>query len=465
MNAKSIRFRLTFWYTVSLAVAIVAIFTSFYFVTRQALHVQTDNALTSHSEKIVEVVTRTGTAMHQAIARESFVEEFSNIPGMLVVITNSSGAIVSSSQAVSPTDGVIRNLFEMARESEKPFFADRTLGFEGLRFFITPITQNNSLLGVVMIGHPVEVIAKALNKLVTMLGVVFVVFLIPVFLGGYLNARCAVAPISAISEKLKQINSGNLNERVANPHTGDEIEELSVTFNSLLDRLRSAFIRERQFIGDVAHELKTPLAAQRTNIEVALSKDRSKGKFRDVLEESLIDNNRLSSTLKNILDLAWAEADSAKLQFERVNLSEVVSEVKDLATKMVHKKQIIVGGNVDPDIFVTGRKDKLFRAILNIVDNAVIYTSKKGTIIISLQKKDDQAKIRIKDTGVGIGENDLPHIFERFYRGLRSDKGFGSGLGLAIVASAVAAHQGRVEVKSKVGKGSEFTIFLPLLSS
>ena len=203
MNAKSIRFRLTFWYTVSLAVAIVAIFTSFYFVTRQALHVQTDNALTSHSEKIVEVVTRTGTAMHQAIARESFVEEFSNIPGMLVVITNSSGAIVSSSQAVSPTDGVIRNLFEMARESEKPFFADRTLGFEGLRFFITPITQNNSLLGVVMIGHPVEVIAKALNKLVTMLGVVFVVFLIPVFLGGYLNARCAVAPISAISEKPK----------------------------------------------------------------------------------------------------------------------------------------------------------------------------------------------------------------------------------------------------------------------
>lgn len=449
----------------SLVVAIIVIFASFYFITKQALHTQTDNTLTSHSEKIVEVVTREGSNLHQAIAREAFVEEFSNIPGMLVVIMNSSGVIVSSSQTVSPTDAVIRELYETTRQSEKPFFVDRTIGSQGLRFLVSPIVQNNSFLGAVIMGHPIDVIAKALNSLVTTLGVVFVVLLIPAVLGGYLNARGAVAPISAISEKLKQINSGSLNQRVDNPHTGDEIEELSVTFNSLLDRLHSAFIRERQFIGDVAHELKTPLAAQRTNIEVALSKNRPKEEFRQALEESLVDNNRLSSTLKNILDLAWAEADSAKLQFERVDLSEVVLEVKDLATKMVHKKQIAVVGSVEPGIFITGKKDKLFRAILNIVDNAVTYTSEKGTITISLQKKNGQARIRIKDSGIGIAEKDLPHIFERFYRGKKSDKKFGSGLGLAIASSIIAAHRGRVEVKSKVSKGSEFIVFLPLSSS
>ncbi len=469
MNTKSIRFRLTFWYTVSLVVAIIVIFISFYFVTRQALHTQTENTLTSHSQKIVEVVTREGSNMHQAIVKEAFVEEFSNIPGMLVVIINSSGTIVSSSQTVSPTDGVIKNFFKAASLSEKPFFADRIIGSQSLRFLITPIMQNNSLLGVVIIGHPIDVIAKALNNLVTMLGVVFVAFLIPVVLGGYLNARGAVAPISDISKKLKLINSGNLDKRINNPHTGDEIEELSVTFNSLLDRLHSAFIRERQFIGDVAHELKTPLSAQRTNIEVALSKDRSKEEFRDTLEESLVDNNQLSSTLKNILDLAWAQADSAKLQLDRVNLSQIVLDVKDLTMKMVHKKQIAVKGIVQPDIFVNGRKDKLFRSILNIVDNAVTYTPEKGTITISLHKKNGLANIHIKDTGIGIAEKDLPHIFERFYRGStrlparqESDKVFGSGLGLAIASATITAHQGSVEVKSKAGKGSEFTVLLPL---
>jgi len=293
----------------------------------------------------------------------------------------------------------------------------------------------------------------------------FLILLIVLALEGLFIIRKMTDGLTKLSSKIKSITSNNLNEKVTDIGDEDEIEELSVTFNSLLDRLHSAFTRERQFIGDVAHELKTPLAAQRTTIEVALSKDRSKKEFRDVLAESLVDNNRLSSTLNNILDLAWAEADSAKGQFEKVNLSEVVSEIKDLAATMAHKKHIAVVGNVELDIFITGKKDKLFRAIVNIVDNAVSYTAEKGSMSISLQKKNEQAIIRILDTGIGIAQRDLPHIFERFYRGLKNDKVFGSGLGLAIASAAIAAHQGKVEVKSNVGHGSEFIISLPLASS
>ncbi len=293
----------------------------------------------------------------------------------------------------------------------------------------------------------------------------FLLLLIFLALEGLLIIRKMTDGLTKLSSKIKSITSNNLNEKVTDIGDEDEIKELSVTFNSLLDRLHSAFTRERQFIGDLAHELKTPLAAQRATIEVALSKDRSKKEFRDVLVESLVDNNQLSSTLKNILDLAWAEADSTKLQFKRVNLSQIVEDAKDLTIKMVHKKQIVVEGIVEPDIFIAGKKDKLFRSILNIVDNAVTYTPEKGTITISLHKKNEQAIIRILDTGVGIDPKDLPHIFERFYRGSINDKTFGSGLGLAIAASTIAAHQGTVEVKSKMGKGSEFTIFLPLSSS
>lgn len=293
----------------------------------------------------------------------------------------------------------------------------------------------------------------------------FLLLLIFLAFEGLFIIRKMTDGLSKLSSKIKSITSNNLNEKITDMGDEDEIQELSVTFNSLLDRLHSAFSRERQFIGDIAHELKTPLASQRTSIDVALSKDRSKQEFREALVESLVDNNRLSSTLKNILDLAWAEADNAKGQFEKVNLSEVVAEIKDLAAKMAHKKQIAVVGNVQLGVCIPGKRDKLFRAIINIVDNAIIYTPDKGTITISLKKEDNQAKLHIKDTGIGIAEKDLPHIFERFYRGSKNDKTFGSGLGLAIASSTVFAHQGRIEVKSKVGRGSEFIVSLPLSSS
>lgn len=465
MKTKSIRFRLTVWYSLSLVLAIIVIFASFYFVTSQALHTQTDNALANHSRKIVEVVTRADTNMHSGIAKEAFVEEFSNIPGMLVVIIDGSGTIISSSQTINPTNTVVRELFEKSSTSQESFYTDRTIGSQSLRFLMTPIMQNNSFAGVVIMGHPIDVIQESLDSLITTLGVIFAIFLIPAILGGYLNARAAISPVAAISEKLRQINAGNLDERVDNPKTGDEIEELSTTFNSLLDRLRGAFQRERQFIGDVAHEVKTPLAAQRTNIEIALAKDRSKEEYRKALEESLIDNNKLSSTLKNVLDLAWSEADSARVQFEQFNLSEVVEEIKDLGTKMALKKQIGVKGDVELNVTISGKKDKLERALLNLVDNAIKYTPEKGTVTISLQKYKGQAQFKVRDTGVGISEKDLPHVFERFYRGSKTDKTFGSGLGLAIAQAIISAHRGEIRAKSKVGKGSEFSVFLPLSSS
>src|SRR3989338_10726623 len=189
INTKSIRFRLTFWYSLSLILTIIIIFASFYFLTRQTFNIQTDNALVSHSDKIVEVVTSQATNMHDNIAKEAFVREFSEIPGMLVVIMSYSGTIVSSSQMVNRTDDTIRDLYETAKRSEGHFFSDKSIGSQSLRFLVSPIYQNNRLLGVVIMGHPVDVIQKALNKLVTMLGVVFVVFLIPTVLGGYLNAR------------------------------------------------------------------------------------------------------------------------------------------------------------------------------------------------------------------------------------------------------------------------------------
>lgn len=463
MNIRSIRVRLTLWYSVALFLAIAVIFTSFFLATQRILFEQTDISLSSHGEKVVEVVTRQNTDMHEIIAKRSFITEFSEIPGMIVIILDKDGTIVSSSFSVEVVNEIFSKLFTMGKNSTKPIYSNEKIGMTGMRFYISPIRNNNSFTGVVLVAHPIDIIQKSLSSLLLTLFVSFLVLAIPTILGGYYLAVRAMQPITAISEKIKLITSENLNERVGNPHTGDEIEKLSVTFNNLLDRLHGAFQRERQFIGDLAHELKTPLSTQQSGIEVTLSKKRQEKEYEKALQEALIDAKRISGTLNNILDLAWSEADVAKKEGESFSLSEIMNEIKEIAGKLAYQKNITVEGEIKDNIFVFGKKDKLFRAILNLIDNAIKYTPAEGKVNINLSNNNDNAILKIKDNGLGIAKNDLPHVFERFYRGEKSDKSTGTGLGLAIAKSIITVHQGKIKVDNNETKGTLVTVILPIV--
>lgn len=295
--------------------------------------------------------------------------------------------------------------------------------------------------------------------------ILFFLLLFVLALEGFFIIRKMTNALAHLSSKIKSITSKNLNEKVTGIDSEDEIGELADSFNQLLGRLDEAFKRERQFIGDVAHELKTPLAGQRASLELTLTRERSKEEYKKIVEEALIDSDKISGRLKNILDLAWSQAEGAQKGETVVNLSGVVNEIREIASKLAFDKQISVGGNTTLHILVDGRSDKLSRAFLNIVDNAVKFTPKKGTVTIDLSKKDGVAVFTVKDTGIGIPKPELPHVFDRFYRGSKTDKTFGSGLGLAIVQAIIKAHKGSIEVISKVGKGTTFTIFLPLIKS
>ncbi|KKQ92726.1 MAG: Multi-sensor signal transduction histidine kinase [Candidatus Woesebacteria bacterium GW2011_GWB1_39_10] len=441
MNTKSINFKIILWFSSILFIATGVIFSIFFLVTSGILYQEVDRELLVHS---------------------SNPTQFNNIPGMVITILDQNGGIKQSSISYDTPFVSYKYLFESAKKSTSEKFINQNIGTTPMRFLVKPIINDGKLTEVLLIAHPIHAIQNSINLLLSTLGIIFMVLILPTILGAMFLARRIIKPISETADKMDNITSENLNERLTNPGSKDEIEKLTVTFNNLLDRIQQSFIREKHFIGDIAHELKTPLATLKGGIELTLSKDRQKTEYQKTLTESLVDINRMSALLHNILDLAWIEADKGTVNNKRFNLSETMKELREIAVKLGSQKQIKIKSNIQPDISVFGDEGKITRAILNVLDNAIKYTPRNELVYISLHKSMNHAVVEIKDSGVGIPKSDLAHIFERFYRGSKTAKTLGSGLGLAISQGIIKAHHGDITIDSLVSKGTTVKITLPI---
>ncbi len=283
---------------------------------------------------------------------------------------------------------------------------------------------------------------------------IFVILVVILSSIGFIIIFRFVQSISNLTNQIKKINDENLDRRVRVKNESTEIAALSKSFNEMLSRINIAFKREQQFIADMAHELKTPLATMKSSLELSLQKKKNT-EYAALLKEV----NRLSDTLKDVLDLAWTESSEAKMKGDKVHLSELVQDLAEIAEKIVGQKKLVFHQHIESGITVHGYKDKLARALLNLIDNAIKYTY-KGSISISLKMVNDSVVFTIQDTGLGIAKEDCRHIFTRFYRGKKTDNVLGSGLGLAIAKSIIELHGGTIEVESAEGKGSRFTVAL-----
>jgi len=291
--------------------------------------------------------------------------------------------------------------------------------------------------------------------------IVFLLFFLLAGVGFFIIYKITDA-LTYLTKKIKEISRETLGQRIKGIQSGDEIGELATAFNNLLDRLDGAFKREQQFIADVAHELKTPLATLRSTLEVSLSKDRAKEEYKKVINDAITETNHLSSTLNNVLNLAWSETPQEQKHMSKINLSTLLIELVDIGEKLASQKKQVVKAHIKQAVYILGNKEKLARALINIIDNAVKYTPPKGEILVELKTENYHALIDIKDTGQGILKKDTPHIFDRFYRGSATDKVFGSGIGLSITRSIIKAHHGEIRVQSTVGSGTTFIVTLPI---
>jgi heavy metal sensor kinase len=335
-------------------------------------------------------------------------------------------------------------------------------GGSRLRVLSAPLVVGRSVVGIVQVGASLRDIDATLQRLAYLLiGGISLSLALAAFIGAFM-ARAALNPIDRVTQTALRITRAeDLSRRIEGVEVQDEVGRLASTFNEMLDRIEGLFRTQQRFIADISHELRTPLTTIRGNLDLLRRMGRSQDEATMVsLDAIQSEMDRMSRLVADLLLLAQADA-GLTLKREPVQLDSLLLEVYRQARVIADGLHVIL--DHEDQAVVSGDPDRLRQLFLNLVDNAIKYTPEGGRVTLSWRREDGWVRVDVSDTGVGIPAEDLPHIFERFYRvdKARSREKGGTGLGLSIAQWIAHAHGGRIEVESQVGEGTTFTVWLP----
>jgi len=315
---------------------------------------------------------------------------------------------------------------------------------------------------------PTEPFDQSLDRFRRILKETLPVLVLAASLMGYWLSGLALSPVSEIIRMARGIGVQDLSGRLQVPRAHDELRRLSETLNEMLARIEKAVHRVTQFTADASHDLRTPIALIRTTSELALRRPRSEREYRDALSRILTAAEDTTNLIADLLVLARADAGAASFDFRRIDLMAPVRRTAEEARVLAEAKQIEISSALaDSPVWVTADRAAIERVFRIVLENAVKYTPSGGRIGIEFHNGRNLACVDIHDTGIGIPEKDLPHIFERFYRAdeARSRETGGTGLGLAIALWIVEMHGGIIQAESALGSGSRFCVSLPIAAS
>ncbi len=352
-----------------------------------------------------------------------------------------------------------------ALRAEAPIYRDVNGGNHQLRVLSVPISDGEHKIAVLQVAVRLDVINQAREGLTNILTIIWLVSFLFSGNAAWLTLGHTLKPLEAITATAEQINrADDLSRRL--PYHGpenDEIGSLVGSFNQTLERLEALFTSQQRLLADVSHELRTPLTVIKGNVDLMR-------RMKRLDEESLMsidhEAGRLTRLVGGLLLLAQAESGKLALNMKQVELDLLLTEVFQEMSILAGNRVRVHLNEID-QVYVTGDRDRLKQVFINLVANAIQYTPQGGEVFLSLEKIGEQARIICRDTGPGIPAEDLPHIFERFYRAEKSrtrGRTTGFGLGLSIANWIVERHGGRIEVDSKEGKGTTFAIWLPVLT-
>lgn len=335
-----------------------------------------------------------------------------------------------------------------------------------VRFYVSPVEMPG--VSAVAVGVPNSEVRSHLDRLLSVMITVATLVVAASTWIAYLLAGRTLNPVDLIVDEVEAISDGrSLHRRLAIPRTRDELSRLTTTLNAMLGRLESSFFALRRFTADASHELKTPLTVLRAGIERAITHPKATDDVLEVLEETLVEVNRMTELVDSLLMLARTDEGRARLHVEPVDLREILGEVAETASILEEGASVNVAVEVpaDPQM-VTVDRSRVRQLLMNLLTNAIKYNQPGGDVTVDTKTEDGDLVIRVIDTGVGMSGAELEHVFQRFWRAdpARSRKGqrAGAGLGMAICKWIAEAHGGSIEAKSIRGKGTTMTVRLPI---
>lgn len=460
-----IRAKLTIWYTTLLAASLITFGSILYVVLSRNIISSIDARLFSMADMVSRAVFRPGT-VNLPQNFDIFLEHFFGIKtsGNFIQLMDEYGKIVFKSSTLGKTHLPLSGqAYHNSIDGNVTYETIKNIGQHPVRIITFPLMEDDQLISILQVGAPLQEATAALDALfyILIFGIPLAVILASGV--GWFLAKKALSPVDIVTGLARKIEAGSLNERLDVSGPKDELGRLAKTFNDMIARLELSFKQMKQFTADASHELKTPLTILKGEMEIALRTEKTVEGLQGVIKSSLEEIDKMIAIVKSLLNLARFDS-RVRLPKDNINLDSIVEERFNQTLPMAKDKGIDMFITKKENVMITGDKLGIGQLLFNLIYNAIKYTPQGGRIEISLEQSDNWAIIKVIDTGIGIAEEDLPHIFDRFYRvdKARTTGVGGVGLGLSICKEIAEVHSGKIEVESEAGKGSMFKVYLPV---
>ena len=456
---KTVGFRLTLWYGAIFTISSCLVFLFFYVLINSVIRERMDQDLSEQSGKFSALLSTNGI---NAVKRVAIVEaQAAGERKIFFRLLSQTGEVFSSSNMSYWRDiGIKRQALNKLAEGSKQVLD--TIGISGRKHKVRVLYSVIGRGVILQLGQSMENQTRFIEAFRRIFVVTMAFLLILAALIGWFMARRALSRIEEVTQTARHISAGMLEERVPVKTRGDEVEQLAITFNQMLDRIQKLVTEIKEMSDNIAHDLKSPLTRIRGTAEVTLTTSKSFVEYKNMAASTIEECDHLLDMINTMLLISKTEAGVGVLEYEEMDIANVVKDAGELFLPLAEEKGVSMRLNIPETYTLQGDIRMLQRMISNLLDNAIKYTPAGGTVDIYIHPKNETSVVlAVKDTGVGIPESDLTHVFERFYRGDPSRPQVGSGLGLSLANAIANAHGGSIDVTSTPGKGSTFSVILP----
>lgn len=454
----NIRWRLTLWFAAAMAALLVGRSFWIYFMMERRLATIADAELDAKLDALEDLIRKASDSTELQIVLERYAD---NQRELKIDVLDSGRNVLFQSRAMVPSD--TRKVQSAPSDTDQRRHETNVSDEGDQRRRVTSVVSGS--LGEVTVGisrsmraEQNEVWDFAMTLLTTLPLIVLAAFGV-----GYLVSSRALTPVDKMISTANDITAKRLDQRINVPDTGDELSRLARTLNEMIDRLNKSFDEMRRFTADAAHDLRTPVTALRTEVEVSLMADRTVEDYRNSMQTVLEEAVNLSRLTEQLLDLSREDHGMNPSTQENVRLDVILQSVLEDLYTVAQQKKIAIDTHELRPWTVAGDQVRLRRVLMNLLNNAIQYTPVGGRIWIEGAFSPDMTTVVIADNGPGVPADDLPYIFDRFRRvdQARNRQSGGTGLGLAICKSIVESHGGKIRMESTVGQGTRVIVTLP----